>query len=57
VMEDIKNRLDFCAKLLKKVAKEVFRARSWVPWTPRLTMFVGLFVLSILPMLFVLLGL
>jgi hypothetical protein len=39
VKEDVKDQLDFCAKLLERGVKEVFGARrSWVSLTPRLTM-------------------
>jgi hypothetical protein len=39
VKEDVKDQLDFYAKLLEKVVKEVFEARrSWVSWMPRLAM-------------------
>jgi hypothetical protein len=39
VKEDVKDQLDFCAKLLEKVAKEVFGARKrCMPWIPRLAM-------------------
>jgi hypothetical protein len=37
VKEDVKDRLEFYAKVLKKVVNDVFGARrSWVSWTPRL---------------------
>jgi hypothetical protein len=39
VKEDARSRLEFCAKVLKRVAREAFGARKcWVTWTPRLTM-------------------
>jgi hypothetical protein len=39
VKEDVKDQLELCAKVLEKVAIEVFGARrSWVSWTPRLAM-------------------
>jgi hypothetical protein len=37
VKDGVKDRLVFCAKLLKKVAKDVFGARRcWTPWIPKL---------------------
>jgi hypothetical protein len=39
VKEGARNRLEFYAKVLEKVAKEAFGARRcWAAWTPRLTM-------------------
>jgi hypothetical protein len=37
VKEDARNRLEFCARVLERVAKEVFGSRrSWISSTPRL---------------------
>jgi hypothetical protein len=39
VKEDAKGRLEFCAKVLERVAMEVFGSmRSWISWKPRLSM-------------------
>jgi hypothetical protein len=39
VKEDARDRLEFCAKVLERVAKEVFGSRrSWISWMPRLKM-------------------
>jgi hypothetical protein len=39
VKEDARSRLEFYAKVLEKVAKEVFGSRkSWITWMPKLTM-------------------
>jgi hypothetical protein len=39
VKEDAKGLLELCAKVLERVAMEVFGSmRSWISWTPRLSM-------------------
>jgi hypothetical protein len=38
VKEDAKNKLEFYARVLEKVAKEVFGSRRWITWMPRLKM-------------------
>jgi hypothetical protein len=39
VKEDAKKKLEFCARVLEKVAKEVFGSRRrWISWMPRLKM-------------------
>jgi hypothetical protein len=39
VKEDARNRLEFCARVLEIVAKEVFGSRrSWISWMPSLMM-------------------
>jgi hypothetical protein len=39
VKEDAKSRPEFYAKVLERVAMEVFGSRrSWILWTPRLMM-------------------
>jgi hypothetical protein len=39
VKENARSRLEFCARVLERVAKEVFGSRrSWISWMPRLMM-------------------